>query len=181
MFLGSIAAMIQGISIPMLVFCYGEVLAIFANQFTTSTLYAAVLDISANCSEAFPMSNMTVEDAVSALNNGSQLLDCDYFIAPTDTYSDIVQECYGGLIRCLDDANFFAELNNFVYIILCIAFSALVSSGLGILFFQTTAEKIVLKMRLNLYRSILKQEIGWFNFIRSGELASILLELVIPM
>ena len=44
-------------------------------------------------------------------------------------------------------------------------------------FYQTACERQLYKIRLNYYRAILRQDIGWFDGNPSGELASRLSEL----
>ena len=106
------------------------------------------------------------------------VVDCSatYTFIANFTLEEALQMYISNDTSCLDDVSFIAEINRLVYIFLGIAGGALLAGFFQILLFQMAAERQVHKIRLQFYRSILQQEIGWFDANPSGELNSRLSE-----
>ena len=68
-----------------------------------------------------------------------------------------------------------------VYFSLMIATAVLIISYFQISFIQIACERQIQKIRLLFYKSVLKQNIGWFDITASGELASRLNRYLVPL
>lgn len=167
MVIGLMAAVVGGSAVPVMLVYYGKTLGIFIDQFITSNLFSLSSESSQNCSDQFPVHSL----------NGSllQLLGCDYAVLPHDTYADIIQGCYGGIIACLNDVAFIAEENSYLLVVICIGLGAFIAKAVSVFLLQFTSERLIVKTRLGMYQSVLQQEIEWFDSMESGRLFSILI------
>ena len=71
-----------------------------------------------------------------------------------------------GFIRyytCYDENGFIAEVNKNIYILVGIAIASLIFGSLQSLAFQWVANRMVKRLRLDLYKSILQQDQSWFD------------------
>ena len=59
-----------------------------------------------------------------------------------------------------------------IYIFIIIAGAVLIAAYIQISFIQTACERQIQKIRLNYYRAVLRQDIGWFDVNPSGEVSS---------
>ena len=92
------------------------------------------------------------------------------------TLQSLLEDLVNSRTQCLDDDEFISEIDQLVYIFLGIAGGAFVVGYIHVLMFQLAAERQIHRIRLKYYRSILRQDIGWFDVNSSGELSSRLSE-----
>ena len=106
------------------------------------------------------------------------VVDCGatYTFGTNFTLEEALHQYISNDTSCLDDDSFIAEINRLVFIFLGIAGGALLAAFIQYSLFQMAAERQVHKIRLLFYRSILRQEIGWFDTNPGGELTSRLSE-----
>ena len=97
-------------------------------------------------------------------------------VTSTTTLDDVLATCVAAQRRCITDDGFLQETNILVYILIGIAVIVLIASFTQTVLFQITGERQVQKIRLNYYRALLRQDMGWFDANSSGALASRLTE-----
>ena len=162
MFFGTITGIGHGISLPLLMLVFGELINSFIYQEQTATV-ADCLQVDRVCNVPYTTSDPVIL-ACADNTNTSFLVGF--------TLDQLVEETYGDRAQCVSDDEFTDQV-----VLYCIYFTIIATSvfGLGfvqISFFQMACERQVRKIRLLFYRAILKQNIGWFDNNPSGELAS---------
>lgn len=90
--------------------------------------------------------------------------------------SPVLMAIFGEVPNCITDDDFISTINTFAYYFIIIAVATILIGYLMVAIFQTTAERQIYKMRLAYYRSVLRQDIAWFDENASGEVASRLVE-----
>ncbi len=172
MAMGSLAAIIHGSALPLLMFVFGDVTNSFINQAISRNITTTFNNGSYNCSASlnpFFFVNSTLTSVLGETCSNLSLL------TPSSTYSDLLMNC-GQQGQCIENGPFLEEVNNQVYTFLGIAVGVFLFANIQISFFQLACERQVQKIRLLYYRAILRQEIGWFDAHPSGELATRLSE-----
>ena len=92
------------------------------------------------------------------------------------TLETIVLGCFGDDRECLPNDEFIDTINRLVYGFVGVAVAALILGFTQISFFQVACERQVKRIRLQYYRAVLRQNMGWFDTNPSGELSSRLSE-----
>ena len=169
MLLGTLSAIAHGIAFPGGMLVYGDITNAFVNHAASLTL--------ANDNSVSVSNTLLVDFA----NLTGGIVDCSasYFIEGLQTsltLGEALVLIFGSQARCLDDGAFISEVNTSVYIFLGIAGGAFLAGWVQVWLFQMAAERQVKKIRLTYYRSVLRQDIGWFDVNSSGELSNRLLE-----
>ena len=117
-----------------------------------------------------------------------RIRDEDQEITPSDDGCDCLEQLFRDFStesRCLTDDTFINGEGGadgilwIVYLFLIITFGVFIAAYIQISFMQAACERQVQKIRLLYYRSVLRQDIGWFDLNPSGEVSSRLNELVI--
>ena len=167
MLLGTLSAIAHGVAFPGGMLVFGDITNAFVNHAASITL-ANDVSVSVSGSVQVDFANLT-----------GGIVDCSasYSIAGMSlTLGEVLALIFGTQTRCLDDSAFISDVNTSVYIFLGIAGGAFFAGWLQVWLFQTAAERQARKIRLKYYRSVLRQDIGWFDVNSSGELSSRLLE-----
>jgi len=117
------------------------------------------------------LSNFSVNVDLFSLTGG--VIDCNAIIpiALTSPLDGVVINIttgsfLGGIFgyyTCYDGAGFIAEVNSSIYILVGIAAASLIFGSLQSVAFQWVANRMVKKLRLDLYKSILHQDQSWFD------------------
>lgn len=162
MFLGTLTAIGHGISLPLLMLVFGELIDFFIYQEQSASL-AACLNVSRSCGNVF-QSNTTFQLPCKDDFNSSGFVGL--------SLSESVRAVFGDSARCLTDDEFTDQVVIYCVYFVIIAVVVFVFAYIQISFFQMACERQVRKIRLEFYRAILKQNIGWFDSNPSGELAS---------
>lgn len=109
------------------------------------------------------------------------LVNNTYTISPTDGGCDCLEsifESFNSESRCLTDETFIHGERTgdgilwTIYFFLMIAAAVFIASYVQIAFMLVACERQVQKMRLLYYRSVLRQDIAWFDLNPSGEVSS---------
>ena len=160
MSIGSITGIIHGVSLPLLMLFFGELINFFVYQEQT-TVVASCLNISSSsCSNLF-------------LRDPNITLPCGLDSNNTFTLDKAVEDIFGGdITQCLTDDDFTDEIHLYGIYFTLLGFGVFLMAYLEISFFQMACERQVKKIRLFFYRAVLRQNIGWFDSNPSGELAS---------
>ena len=166
MVIGTFTAIGHGVALPLLMLVFGEQIDVFIYQ-EQSSLIATCLNVSRNCFDPF----MLVPVQLPCFNQ-SENFNVTNFINSSLTLDESVRFIFGDSARCLTDSEFTDEIVIFSIYFVAIAVVAFVFGYLEITFFQMACERQVRKIRLEFYRAVLKQNIGWFDNNPSGELAS---------
>ena len=178
MSLGTIAAIAHGAAFPLVTFILGEVTDAFINFAATQT-YTDPSNVTVSCGATtvadLASVNFSVARAAVLSNISTGTVDCNANAFGV-TLEDIIQTCFSDNGQCLSNGEFFDTINRLVYGFVGIAVGALIAGFAQISFFQLACERQVKRIRLHYYRSVLQQNIGWFDANPSGELSSRLSE-----
>jgi ABC-type multidrug transport system fused ATPase/permease subunit len=161
MAIGTITGILHGVSLPVLMLLFGELINFYIYQEQTSSV-ANCLNISASsCNEIF-------------FSNTSFILPCGFnstlFNGATLDLS--VEAIFGRNAQCLTDEDFTSEVSLYCIYLTFVGIGVFLLAYIEISFFQMACERQVKKIRLYFYQSVLRQNIGWFDSNPSGELAS---------
>ena len=143
MLIGSLGAIAHGTALPLLIFFFGDFTNLLVNHAATAIHedYAcATFENVSYCTISSP--NCTFIE--------SQFINTSFY--------------------CLLDDQFLSEVNKLIFIYTGFGVSVIIATYFQISLFQMAAERQVHKIRMLFYRSILRQEIGWFDVNLSGEL-----------
>ena len=176
--IGSLAAMIHGVALPAFTLIFGD----FINIFTSQQISISLTPLLPNY---FPANrSVDCDGDLNPIFYGMTLLEvlppqsmvmCNYTITSMSTLREIVSVCFAsvnGDIRCVETDDYLNSVNNLVFIFLGIGVGIFLLASTQVSFFQAADERQVKKIRLAFYRSVLRQEIGWFDANPSGELAT---------
>lgn len=154
MFTGVIAAAAHGACLPLLMLFFGNLINVFVYEeitsnvvqnFTTAFSSLNMTNITVGCDTIHPLLNINLTSSIREMNNEAMCILPDEFIRRIDTI---------------------------VFIFLEIAGSVWIASYLQVGLLQASAERQVHKIRLAYYKSVLRQNIAWYDENPSGELAS---------
>ena len=150
MAIGSIAAVAHGVTLPLLMVVFGETIDAFSNEFITRQL-----------SRAFNLSveNVNCTALYTICENATQ--DCQFFFDNS---------------LCTTGDELIEDVNILVIYFCALGVVAFVGGWMHVAFFQHACERQLLIIRKRFFRSVLRQEIGWFDVNSVGELNSRLSE-----
>lgn len=109
----------------------------------------------------------------------------DYTLRVTTQTCDCVQSefnDYNSLVRCYSDETFLFGLGGvdgilwIMYLFAIIAVVVFILALIQVSLIQLACERQIHKIRLRYYKSVLRQDISWFDLNSTGELASVLNE-----
>lgn len=167
MVFGSITGIIHGISLPLLMLVFGDLINFFIYQEHTSIL-ASCFNVSRNCDDRVMIMNSELNTLRSCVS-GTQINTSLVNGLPLGT---IFPGVFGDVSRCISDDQFSEDVQLQSIYFVIIAVGVFFFAYIQISFFQMACERQVRKIRLFFYRAILRQNIGWFDSNPSGELAS---------
>ncbi|XP_065884882.1 ATP-dependent translocase ABCB1-like [Dysidea avara] len=146
MAIGSIAAVAHGVTLPLLMVVFGETIDAFSNEFITRQL-----------SRAFNLSveNVNCTALYTICENATQ--DCQFFFDNS---------------LCTTGDELIEDVNILVIYFCALGVVAFVGGWMHVAFFQHACERQLLIIRKRFFRSVLRQEIGWFDVNSVGELNS---------
>ncbi len=146
MLVGTLAATVHGASLPLLMLFFGDLINSFVYEAISSGIQrnlSATFNISFDCDTV--IGNISIDSIIMDVNEGAQ---------------------------CLLGDDFTREINTIVFIFLGIAGAVWIAAYLQVGLLQASAERQVQKIRLSYYRSVLRQDIAWFDENPSGEVGS---------
>ena len=152
MVIGSLGAIAHGTALPLLILFFGDFTNLLINQAVTSN---AIIDIS-------------IRGVYGNVSDFKISLNCNF----TDSLPQFTNTSF----YCLLDDQFLSEVNRLVLIYTGLGVGVIIVTYFQVSMFKMAAERLVHKIRLLFYQSILRQEIGWFDVNLSGELSSRLSE-----
>ena len=177
MFIGGMCALLHGITQIVFSIGFGSFINIFVDQtFTQSVLFLLHDNFTMNCSRPVDpyFVGLTVSNA-SSLVFHHPTVPCSTVIEPDYNLSFIIHNC-SAKARCIDNTEFIYRVDMLILIFFGIAVGVFILSYLEVLLFELASERQVKKIRLAFFKSVLKQEIGWFDVHGSGELTSMTVE-----
>ena len=179
MLIGTLLSIAHGSAFPLVTFILGEITDAFVNRAASQAFADPTNSTALFCavSTVANLSNMSYTDSMDAIlsniSNGTVDCSADAFGV---TLEDVLHACFSSNGRCLTNDDFLDIVNVLIYGFVAISFGSLIAGFFQISFFQVACERQVKKIRLTYYRSVLRQNIGWFDANPSGELASRLAE-----
>lgn len=161
MLIGAVAAIAHGIGLPLLMLFFGDLTNSFIQQEISSAVALNVSNqtgMDVNCSSVFDytLGNFSLPDATITMVIQSFNLQSEF--------------------ECLLGGEFFSQINITVLAFVGIAVAVFIGTVIQITSFQFAAERQVYKIRLRYYRSIMRQNIAWFDANPTGELVNRLSE-----
>ena len=152
MAIGTIAALVHGATLPLVMVILGENTDAFSNEFITRELSR--------------FHNLSVEN----INCTALYTICE----------NVTQDCrfFFDNSLCTTGDDLIDEINVLVIYYCVIGVATLISGWMHVSCFQHACERQLLIIRERFFRSVLRQEIGWFDVNSVGELNSRLSELV---
>ena len=147
MFIGLIAAMLHGTSLPLLMVVFGETADVFSNEFITRDIARAVgmsVD-NVNCTELY---------IICSTNETER---CGFFVENS---------------LCATGDDLIDDINILVIYYCAFGVVAFVCGWLHVSLFQYACERQLHIIRGRFFHSVLRQEIGWFDVNSVGELNS---------
>ena len=176
---GTLIAIAHGCALPLMTIVFGDVTNAFINQAATQSYVNANNTEQVLCasSAVANISNMSFPDSMAAVleNIATGTADCNASAFGV-TLEEILLVCFSNSSQCLENDDFFTAVDGEVYRFVGIAVGVFIAGFIQVAFFQAACERQVKKIRLLYYRSILKQDISWFDANPSGELSSRLTE-----
>ncbi|XP_011403751.1 PREDICTED: multidrug resistance protein 1A-like, partial [Amphimedon queenslandica] len=116
-----------------------------------------------------PFSNFSTSLPTSPLTLNINPVQCSALAA-------IVTLFFGTESSCTTDDEFINSINIYCYYFIGLAVAAILIGYYIEAVFQVTAERQIYKIRLAYYKSVMKQDIAWFDVNASGEVASRLVD-----
>ena len=173
MFLGTIAAILLGSSLPIAMNVFGDITNAFV-QYDASRTIATSPEILCPTSLIITITNFSSIVGGDEFTCGTMFTFTDPPSSTTCNFTiDTIQTAiFGSSSTCLDNRSFIDEINFQVYIFIGIALAAWLVGSIQMWFYQSAAEHQLHKIRLRLYGSMLKQDIAWFDANPTGKLAS---------
>ena len=179
MFIGTLASIVHGASLPLLMLYFGDLTNAFINQAASASFVDENDDFALECGSELisTLANVSLNASMMAFQNNisTGTVDCNA-AAFGVTLEQILDACFSSSSECLSNSDFFDLVNVIAVIFVAIGVGVFISAFIQISLFQTACERQVYKIRLAYYRSILRQDIGWFDANPSGELSSRLSE-----
>ncbi len=158
-FLGLLCAIIHGAALPMLFFVFGDLI----NNFSFYSISASVINLVENYTD------------VSCDSTFNVTIGNNFFSDATIT--SVVSEAFNYTnFECTSVDNFTAGINMLVYIIVGLAVAVFIIAFTQVATLQWAAERQVYSIRLGYYKSVIRQNIAWFDENPAGELANRLSE-----
>ena len=190
MLLGTVGAILHGVAFPVGMNIFGDI----ANSFVNHDASRGIVQQSTVPCPGFNATSLTrnsllVSDFSALVGGNESIVNCagnftfvDLFTPGATcaefTLEEVLQSTVSTQTTCLDNNLFIDEVNNQIFIFLGVAFGALLVAIVQVWFFQTAAERQIHRIRLRYYKSILRQDIAWFDTNPTGEVASRLSKLV---
>ena len=175
MIFGTVMAVAAGIALPGHLFLVGSVLNEFVyHSVVTSNNLEIPLD-------SLPP-NVSCEDYQSLQHNSRPMSSTSlpgdrgsgYFCSNSTSGSDVIENLVPYL--CDPDATLRSEIGLYSLYYIALATGVLITVFLATTFWNLSAFHQVHKMRKDLYHSILRQNIGWFDEVETGEISTTLVE-----
>ena len=159
MLAGLVAACISGAAFPIAMNVFGDITNLFINHQFSRDVVNSILP------------PCPLNPTISILNVTGGVVDCNTnYILPGCTFN--LSQFISGQVMCLNNEDFISEINLQVYAFMGIAAGSFLFSWIHAWFFQMAAERQTHRIRLLYYRSVLKQNIGWFEENSSGEVSN---------
>ena len=157
MIVGSIAAVLHGFILPASMLLLGELVNVFAYRNITG-------DVAAN------LTNSTVRNAVPVSElNCTRILE----LVSNDSTSDVSTILD---FQCLTDAAFTSMVDILVIGFVGLGVAGFILGFIQVSTFSLAATRQTHRIRKRFYRSILRQNVAWFDENKAGELNSRLVE-----
>lgn len=184
MVLGTIAAVIHGATLPVAMNYFGHLTNAFVNQFTSKQLANFEFSFDPRMFLDFPKFAAIEPDIITSgfinfTNLTGGIVNCseDFVLLPPSTnFDETLKLGVTELASCLEDGPFFDEIIRYVIGFIALAVIAFIAGALQIFSFQLAGDQQVYQIRLNFFRSLLKQDAEWYDRNASGELSSRLSE-----
>ena len=153
MFTGTIAAIIHGVGLPLLMVVFGETTDAFSSEFITREIARDVANVSVN--------NVSVNNVncteLNNICNTTEREQCGFLVDNS---------------LCATGDDLIEDINRLVIYYCALGVVIFIAGWLHTSLFQYACERQLQVIRRSFFRSVLRQEIGWFDVNSVGELNS---------
>ena len=173
-------ALLHGVALPAAMLVFGLLTNAFVNQFTSAQL--ANYEFSFDPLDYIEEGRFGSVDAsvilsgfINFTNITGGMVNCSdsYELLPfNQTFDDILHLGVTQLASCLDNPTFLKLVDLYTLIFVALAVAVWVVGGAQVALFRVAGSRQVDRVRRKLYRSVLQQEVGWFDATAPGELSS---------
>ena len=161
MLVGFLAAAANGAVLPTSMIVFGRMINLFVYKNFTAVIAANLSNVTPN----------TVADAD---------LNCsvvELFLVNLSTVEETSSLAFSlGNFECLSNANFLSSLDLFIIAFACLGAGSVILGFIQVSTFSLAAMRQTHRIRKRFYRSILRQNVAWFDENKAGELNSRLVE-----
>ena len=145
----------------------------FIDQAITQSLTVITNGTAVNCSDPAPFDNLPLDETINTtLDVLGYTVECTYNVTDYSNYSTLINSCFGKKVRCLDRIDFLYQVNTYTYIFVLITLTLFIVAFLSVFGFQAASKYQVKRIKLEYYRAIMRQEVGWFDTHSTGGLVS---------
>ncbi len=169
MLIGSVISIAHGVGLPVFTNVFGDFINVFIDQEITQKLGFLGNDTDVNCKDPNTFNPLYVGLSIANLTNNT--FPCPYVITNISNYSSVIESCFSSGNKCLDNVDFIEKVNLLLFYFIGITGGVFILSFFQLSLFQTACERQVKKIRLAYYKSIMRQEIEWFDYNSCGEIA----------
>ena len=165
---GTVMSIASGVALPGHMLLFGRIINefVFYDQAVTVFENQSDLIMSPNCIDFLRNGTITLPAVETETDDDDDLFFCQNTSASTSILDR----------ACNPEDIFLDEINMFAYIYLGLATAVLLAVFISNLFWNISAYRQTRRIRVAFYRSILRQEIGWFDVNETAELSTRLSE-----
>ena len=154
MFFGTIAAIAHGVTLPLLMVVFGETTDAFSNEFLSREIASAINSDPNNRTVSVGNLNCT---ELNMICSTSERETCGFFVDNS---------------LCATGDELIDDINRLVIYYCALGVVAFVCGWLHVSLYQYACERQLQIIRKRFFRSVLKQDISWFDVNSVGELNS---------
>lgn len=172
--MGAITSIVSGAALPAHIYLYGQVINQFVFYQQADTIYSPIVQsladtMNRSCEYVRDLArNGTIDLTLNVINSSNS---SDSFICQQTSVSS---NALRGV--CDPDGTLIEEINKFTFIYIGLGFGVLIVLVFSIMLWNITAYRQTQKIRKAFYKSILRQDIEWFDVTKTAQLNTRLVE-----
>ena len=172
--MGAVTSVVFGAALPIHIYLYGQVINQFVFYQQADTIYYPIVQsladtLNRSCEYVRDLArNGTIDLTLNVINssNSSESFICQQTSVSSNALRGV----------CDADITLIEEINNFTIIYIGLGFGVLVALLFSIMLLNITAYRQTQKIRKAFYKSILRQDIEWFDITKTAQLSAHLAE-----
>ena len=173
-------ALLHGTGLPLAMWVFGLLTNAFVNQFSSAQLantevHFDPVEFIGEGRFAPIAPEIVFSGFINFTNITGGVVNCSdnyELLRFNQTFDDVLRLGVTRLASCLDNPAFIRLVNLYTIVFVALAVAVWVVGGAHVVLFRLVGDRQVWRLRLRLYSSMLRQELGWFDTTPPGELAS---------